>query len=36
MEYKIVSQYEDTPRIAIYESEHPNFEGRLALSLLEN
>jgi hypothetical protein len=35
MEYKIVSQYEDTPRIAIHEPEHPNFEARLAINLLE-
>ncbi|MDR3633741.1 MAG: hypothetical protein P4L84_07880 [Isosphaeraceae bacterium] len=35
MEYKVVSQYEDTPRIAIHETEHPGFEARLAINLIE-
>ena len=35
MEYKIVSQYEDTPRIAIHETEQPVFEARLVINLLE-
>jgi hypothetical protein len=32
IEYKIKSQYEDTPRIAIHETEQPSFEVRLALN----
>ncbi len=35
MEYKIISQYEDTPRIALHETDHPHFEARLAIALLE-
>lgn len=35
MEYRVVSQYEYTPRITIHETEQPNFEARLAVNLLE-
>lgn len=35
IEYQIVLQYEDTPRVAIHETEQPNFEARLALNPFE-
>ena len=35
VEYKIVSQYEDTPRIIVHERKHPTFEAKLALNLIE-
>ncbi len=34
-EIKILRQYEDAPRPVIHETEHPNFEARLAVNLLE-
>jgi hypothetical protein len=34
-EIKILRQYGDVPRPVVHEREHPNFEARLAVNLLE-
>lgn len=34
-EIKILRQYEDSPRPVVHETEHPSFEARLAVTLLE-
>ena len=34
-EIKILRQYEDVPRPVVHKTEHPNFEARLAVNLLE-
>src|SRR6185312_692836 len=35
IEIKVAKQYEDLPRLVVHEVEHPNFEARLAVNLLE-
>lgn len=35
IEVKIQRQYSDTPCPIIHKTEHPNFEARLAVNLLE-